>query len=462
MNYRKAMALFMTAGIININFLPLCAQASFLGLFKKKPVIKTQISQTDYRLDYVNLPWWDNFDDPILKDYIVMAIEKNHDLKIATLKVEEFNQMTKLQFAKELPSLTTAPGIGSAKMMGSNNADGMFSIPLIADYEIDIYGKNRDKTKAAKKQYEASKFAEKSAYISITSAVASTYLNIVKLDKVITIQKELIRSRKQIYDLTKKRNIQGVASTADTVRADKNLVLAKTDLIEYEKARNILLNQLAVLIGESPANAKELKRISFDELKVGNQIPHEISSDVILQRPDILNAEKQLEKAGFDVKVARKELLPNVQILGLVMFSSSSFSKTFDWKNALAGFGGGANWPIFTGGQKVINVRLKKNKYEQMLQNYQQVNLVAIQEVNDALSTLKLNNEKYKQDLKKLEMEEKDFHFNRLKYDQGVISYLDLLQFKENLLSINKLLAADQVDCYISSIGLYKATGNKL
>lgn len=458
MTSKKLLSIIILLGIVNINLMPAFA----LGKNKAndKKLINAQISECKF--DYINMAWWESFDDELLKGYIEKAVNQNQDLKIATLKVEEHNQLVKMQFAKQLPSISVAPGLGSMKMPGTSSMGGLFNFPLIANYEADFFLKNRDKTKATKKQFEASKYDEKAAYIAITSAVASTYLNLVKVDKLIEIQNELISYREQIYNLMLKRNKQGITSTADTVRANKDLILAQTDLIELQKYQSILLNQLAVLTGESPVNAAELKRISYDDLKFNQAIPMEIPSDVIVKRPDVLKAEKQLEKAGIDVKIARKEFLPTFNILGLILFNSSSLASSFDWANAMSLLGSVATFSLFSGGQKTTNLRLKKNAYEQLLQTYQKTNLTAIQEVNDSLSSLKLDDEKYKQNLQKLKMEEKELDYNQKRYAQGTISYLDLIQRKESLLAMNKIITSNKTDCLIDYISLYKATGSQL
>lgn len=367
-----------------------------------------------------------------------------------------------MQFANQLPSVTTMPMMGTQKKVDKSYYGGSFTFPLLVNYEADIFLKNRDKTRVAKKQFEASKFDERAAYISISSAVASTYFNIVRLDKLIEIQKEIIDYKSQICNLMKKRAEAGLSSTSDTLIADKALVWAETDLIDFEKNRTILLNQLAVLTGESPANIEEIQRITYDDIKFNQGIPNEIPSSVIVKRPDVLKAENQLEKAGLDIKIARKELLPSLNIGGLLMFSASSLSGSLNWQNCLAAMGGGLTFPIFTGGQKITNLKLKKNYYEQILQNYQKTNLVAIQEINDALSNLKLDDEKHKQMLKKLEMEEQDFGYSEKKFGQGTISYLDLIQYKENLLNMNKVVISSHTDKIIDYISLYKATGSKI
>lgn len=456
MNTKKTIAMALTCGIISMNYTP-CLAYSFT---KKNNIIQSQV--TEYKFQNVNLDWWKNYNDEYLEGYIVKAIDNNQDLKIATLKVEESKQNVKLQFSKELPSASIGASPAVLKNVGATSGDGLFAIPMMVSYEADIFLKNHDKTKSMKKLHEVSKLNERATYISVASQVGATYFNIVKLDKIISIQEEIIKDRKQIFALTKERNKYGITSTADLVRADKAYVMATSDLLDLKKSREVLLNNLAVLTGESPSNIDEFKRISYDELNYQKPIPDEISSDIITQRPDYLAAEKQVEKAGIDVKVAKKEFLPTVNILGLAAFLATSGTNSLSWANSLAAFGGAAMLPIFTGGAKFANLRIKKNNYEQVLQNYYKTNLVAIQEVNDSLSSLKLDNEKYQKNLKSYDMQKADFKYMQSRYNHGIISALDLLQQKESLSVIDKMVVSSKTDCYIDQISLYKAVGGKL
>ncbi len=445
MRRNKITAIAIILGMLWINFLPLGACA-----VQEKKIEKGKI-------DYINFGWWQEYEDEYLEGYILKAVENNQDLKIATLRVEEARQATKLQLANEMPSLTVGASPLLYKMPGTTSTEGLFSVPIIANYEIDIFLKNHDKTKSSKKLYEVSQLNEKSAYISVAGAVGTAYYNIVKLDKLILLQEEIIKDRKQIYDLMKQSNEQGLVSTSDLVKADKSYIIATSDLIELIKAREVMLNTLAVLTGESPNNAKNFERISYDSLNIKKQIPAAISSEIITLRPDYLAAEKMVEKAKIDVRVAKKEFLPKIDIAGILGFTQGG-GFSMNWTDALFGVGGAALLPLFTGGQRLANLRINKNKYEQILQNYYKTNLIAIQEVNDSLSVLKLDEGKYEKNVKALEMEQTDYKYNQMKYSEGVISYLDLLQRKETMLFTQKMVASNKIDCYVGQIGLYKAT----
>jgi len=450
---KRIVSMSLIVSLLGLNTLPACAWGS-------PKVIQTSV--TEYKFANVNLDWWKNYNDDLLEGYIIKAVDNNNDLKIATLKVEESKQHVKLQFSKELPTASIGVSPALLKNTGSTGSDGMFALPVMVSYEADIFLKNHEKTKSIKKLYEVSKLNERTEYISVASQVGTAYFNIVKLDKIISVQEEIIKDRKQIYELMKQRNQQGITSIADLVRAEKAYVMATADLSDLKKARETMLGHLAVLIGESPDNICDLKRISYDELSYQKPIPEEISSDIITQRPDYLAAEKQVEKAGIDVKVAKKEFLPTVNILGITAFLASSATNSLSWANALAALGGAVMLPLFTGGARTASLKLKKNVYEQVLQKYYKTNLVAIQEVNDSLSNLKLDNEKYQKNLKSYDMQKADYKYMQKRYDQGIMSKLDLLQQKESLLVIDKMVASSKTECYIDQISLYKAVGGKL
>ncbi len=423
----------------------------------KKPTV--DINNT---ISYVNINWWKGLDDAILIDYILKAIECNHDLKISSLKVEETRQNKNIQRSKEMPSIGVGAVPALYKLPASTSSDGLISLPIYASYELDLFGKNRDKTKSFDKLIEISSQNERAAYISVVSAVGSTYYNIVKLDKLINLQEEIIKDRKQIYDLMKLSNEEGLISTADTVNANKAYIRANADIIELKKSRERLLNMLAVLIGENPENKNNYARIAYDDLVINKSVPDSVSSDVIENRPDYLSSEIMLEKTGIDIRAAKKDFLPSFNILGLISFSSTEFLSKMNWTNAVAVLGGGALLPLFTGGAKIANLKLQKNKYNQAVENYKKTYIVSVQEINDALCDLKLDNEKYLKTLENYNVEKSDFGYTQMKYKEGIISNLDLLQKKENLLVTEKQLTNDKIEYFINQISLYKASGAKI
>jgi outer membrane protein TolC len=178
-----------------------------------------------------------------------------------------------------------------------------------------------------------------------------------------------------------------------------------------------------------------------------------------MQRPDYLKAEKLLEKAGIDVKVARKECLPAINLGGLVFFNAQNLGSLFTTSNALWGIGGGLLHPIFAGGRIKANLKHKKIAYEKSLKNYEKVNLTSMQEVNDTLVSVNMDREKLAKQKEIQVLEQKNFDLSKLKYLEGIISKLDLNQREENMLTVNKMVYSTEFDCMVDYISYYKAVG---
>jgi NodT family efflux transporter outer membrane factor (OMF) lipoprotein len=420
-----------------------------------------------YKFDYINIDWWENFDDPILKSYIVMALTNNQDLKIATLKTEEYRQFVKMTFGQELPEISmgsnfTAIKIPFSKDRPLNISDSGYVLPFTVKYEADLLRKNHDKTQSAKKQFEVSKFQEKATYIAICSYVATVYLNITKNDKLIALQSELVALKKEQLRRMIFRHSQGLASSMQVNTYTENYKTAKNDLNDLTKSRDKMLDELAVLIGESPECSQNLKRTSLDKIRFLGAIPNCIPSDVIFARPDVLAAEAQLQAARIDVKVARKELLPTFNINGNLGFNTFTTDTFFSWNGAFALLTAGLTQTLFAGGRRIANLRIKKNLYEQLFENYKQASLKAVQEVNDSFYAIKFDSDVDKENIEKLKLEKNNFAHSSKKYFNGVISCPELLGEKEKLIYAESQQVYSKTTRLVNYLGLYKASGGQV
>ncbi|MBR6126225.1 TolC family protein [bacterium] len=423
----------------------------------RKYYLKTEkVKPTKNKYEYVNLAWWANFNDEYLNDYIIRAIENNKDLKMATLTIDEYYQNVVMQRASEFPMIAAGFMPAYGKFLNGQTS-AMYGLPIIANYEIDLFGKNHNKTTAIKKLYEASILDEQAAYISIASAVGTVYVNIVKLDAMIDLQEDIVKLRKEIDEIMSVSNAEGIISTSDLVKANKAYIAGVADLVDLKKERTKLLNQLAVLIGDSPNNIEEYKRIDYKILAFSGNIPESVNSDIIMKRPDYLKAEKMLEKAGIDVRIARKEMLPQLSLGGGVFFNNKNIESLLSTKGMLWGLGGQIMQPLFKGGAIMSNLKSKKIAYEKSLKNYEKVNLTSMQEVNDSLVSANLDREKLVKQKSIQELEEKDFQITKAKYEEGVIAKLDLDQQEENLLMVNKMVYSTSFECLVDYINFYKA-----
>ena len=421
-------------------------------------------------IEYVNLDFWNDFGDEYLSDYIVQAVKNNYDLKNATLKTEEYKKFVSISFGQELPHLTIGAqadwlrtplvDIGAVKF--APRSTGLYSVPLLVSYEADIFLKNRGKTKAVKKAWEASKFAEQSAYISMVSAVATVYFNLVNTDELLRLQEEIVKLKKENLSLYTFRVEKGLSANNELNAVQQDYLRAVTEYNNLKQQQNTLSNKLSVLIGQSPEENVELKRSSINDLSYKKEIPETISSDVIFSRPDILQVEAQLEKAKIDIKTARKELLPSFPLVGVLGFGTTEFSNIFSKDAFFATLGANALQTVFAGGAKINNLKLKKIQYEEMLNSYHQADIVALQEVNDALYGAK-NAKSVLDDMNtQYTLEGDNFKYSNLKYEKGLYSQIDKNNAEIKFLMQQKGFSTAKSNLFISYITLYKAVGAKI
>lgn len=453
--------------ILILAFFLLSFPAFCRGKQKEKNIQNiTQIkgSVSDYKTEIINIDWWEKFNDPLLTDYIVKALQANKDVKIAGLRVAEYKQLVKVSLSNEFPSLNIGADFNVQQY--SKNYIPLFSgvlqnytFPLTVSYELDIWKKNWNKMLSSKKYLETIQYDEKAALISIVSEVGALYLNTLKAEKDIKFQKEIVAIKTNRLNLVKEKYNAGVSSYDEVINREKDLTDATVSLKEYEKTLEVLKNALAVLIGESPDTIAEMKFGNIDNLELFSTFTDKIKSDKIFKRPDILKAEAQLQKAKIDVNIARKEFLPDITLTGQAGFNSTSFEKIFQDKSLIYIFGANIANTLFSGGRNTAILKSKKYYYDQMSENYQKTILTSLKEVNDSLIIVKTSSQKNEDYIKKLNLEKENLKLINERYKVGVISYLDTLEPKEKLIMLQKDQLQAKTDYIIDNFSLYKTLG---
>ncbi len=438
-------------------------------MFKKliPLIICISIAQSVFALDRseLGLDFFAGFNDDYLNCYINQALENNHDLKKAAAVVEQYRQAVKYSLGSELPSFNVSANYLGIKIPELDDFElkrNAFVLPFSANYEADLLLKNRDKTRSTKKSYEAGLYEEKGIYISLLSDIATVYTNILMYDEVIKNQSEISEISEEIYKADERKYVRGVIDTDTLNNSRRNMLNSRNELSRLEKERAELLNQLAVLTGNSPECAVNLERGNLANFDYSGTIPDSVPSDVIFARPDVMSAEKKLEKAKIDVRVARKEFLPTFNITGYWAFSTLSPGTFFSWESSLAAIMAGATQDIFTGGKKVANLKTQKAKYEELFEDYRQTDLNAVKEVNTALCFVKHDTEIENNSNAKLILEEKNFNNSEKKYNRGVISYPEYINEKSRFESAAQDAANAKTQRIVNYFTLYKAVGGRL
>lgn len=430
---------------------------------------KNKKNTPDYRIEYLNLDWWQKYNDPVLTDYISTAFKNNQDLKIATLNVKQSEQIVKMAFSGQLPQLGfqgdvfrdfSSSTIKFGDVVIPDYKQSNFFLPLTMSYEIDIWGENYLKTKSVKKQLEIVKQNERASYISLTSAVASQYFNLVKFDKLIKDQEELVKLQTEIVRLEEIKYKNGLCPVTELMDEKQLLTQLQEELNVYVDKRLIIARELGVLTGLREKDLSQMARSDYSTLAL-LPLPDTINAEVIQYRPDYLKAEDYIEKIGIDAKVARRDFLPKFTLYGQAGFSAYNFTNIFGNHTFKSLAGVVPSLDLFTGGFKMAKLRWTKLELEKAQQLYEKTILTSIQEVNNSLGRAKTREKNYNESVKRYNLENEKFTLANRKFDIGAKSNLDLMKDTERLLVADKDKVNSQVNYLISTLDIYKAVGGK-
>lgn len=426
---------------------------------------KSEIKHEQNKIHYLNLSWWEKYQDPILLDNIKKLYEVNYDLKNADLKVKENEKLVKIQFANELPMLSFDGSLGRqfrssdqrfGDMVIPSFAQYNYQLPLTMTYEVDIWRQNRLKTKSVEQQLAIIKQAERATYISLTSDFTADYFNLIKTDKFLQIQDELVKIQEEIVAKTMKKYDAGLCTINEVLAEQKLLTQLKEEKNNLIAKEDVLSSGLKVYLSMKEGKPSRSK---YEDLILLTNIPLQYDTTVIENRPDYLQEEANIKRMGFDVRIARKELLPKFIIFGQIGLNAYDLGKLFNSYSQLFNAGILPSFDLFAGGRKMAMLKLRKYQYEEALNNYQKTILEAIKEINLGLAGYKIAMANYDQSTERMKMQDQIFRLMEDKHKIGAASDIDVLYSKEAHLLMEKEEISNKINYLISTISLYKAVG---
>ncbi len=414
-----------------------------------------------------NLDFFKRFNDEYLENYIFEALNNNHELKEANYKLEQFQQQVKMQFANQLPQASIGANyLGAHFPFNDNNnffiKQNSFIVPLQASYEPDFLLKNFDKTKSAQKLYKAQRANREGVYITLLSNVATTYMNIILTDYLIEKEKEIIENKTYNLKYNDRKYYYGIIDSIEFNNFQKDLFAEKLIYENLIKTQNSNLYKFSTLIGQSASCADEIQRGKLQDFEYQQTIPEIINSDLIYLRPDMVEIENKLKSAKIDITIAKKEFFPKFNLTGLLAFDTAGAGNFFAWGSSFALLVAGATLDLFKGGEKIANLKYKKARYSELLEQYFQKDLKAIEEINNALNQIKQDKKSENISKNQLNIETKNFNATRKKLKQGTASKIDYFDDKTRMNEKEQILAFAKISRLIDYLSLYKAVGGQL
>ncbi len=415
--------------------------------------------------DIVNTIWWRQFDDPVLDQLIQTALENNKDVRIAAARVEEFAARVDIARAGFYPQIgydantsrnqssqETSAGTVPDNVRISNN----FQASLNVGWELDIWGKIRRLTEAARADLLAAEEGRRTVILTLVTSVATSYVELRNLDKQLEIAKRTLESRKQTLNLFELKFKGGVISQLEVAQIQSEYEQAAVRVPATERQIALLENSLAVLLGQNPGPIPRGKTI--DEL-ILPQIPQGIPSDVLERRPDIRRAEQNLIAANASIGVARSQYYPSISLTGLFGYASNELSNLAQQSANFWGLGADALGPIFTGGRISGEVRVSEAIQRQTLITYLQTIQTVFREVDDALVSVQKTRQELEAQGRRVAALQEYARFANIRFDEGQVSYIEVLDSERRLFEAELQFTQNQSDVYTSLVSTYKAMG---
>jgi multidrug efflux system outer membrane protein len=327
---------------------------------------------------------------------------------------------------------------------------------LNASWEIDLWGKLRRATEAASADLLSTEEARRTVILTLVASVASTYIDLRDLDKQLEIAKQTAKSREESYNLFKMRFEGGVISELELNQVKSEYEQALSTIPQFEKNIAQVENFLSILLGRNPGaiqRGKTIDALNFPAVPAG------LPSDILMNRPDIRQAEQNLIAANANIGVAKALYFPTISLTGFFGWASEDLSDLFDSPAKTWGWAVPATVPVFTGGAIAGQVRAAEAIQQQALISYQQSIQTAFREVDDALIDQKKSREQIAAQGRQVEALRNYARIARLRYDNGYTSYIEVLDAERSLFNAELEYTQTQGVLFLSLVNLYKSMG---
>ncbi len=382
--------------------------------------------------------WWEIFNEPELNTLEEQVAPANQSLKIAEANYRQARASIQFQRSFQFPTVSAAPSITSNRISthypvgGQGLTYGLFTLPINASFDADLWGRIRKSVEAAKEQSQASAADVENVKLELQTELASYYFTIRGLDSQKQLLDDTVVAYQKAYDLTNNRYNGGVASKAEVAQAKTQLNQTQAQSIDLGEQRAQLEHAIAVLTGKPP----EGFHVAVAELKdTLPEIPIGVPSELLQRRPDIAASERQVAAANAQIGIAMTAFYPDLVIAAQGGFQAGSIVNWFAWPSRFWGIGPQLAQTIFDAGRRKSQVAISQASYDATVASYRQTSLTAFQEVEDNLSTLRILEQERAKQHEAVEAAENSQQLAMNRYKGGLVTYLEVITAQSIALS---------------------------
>ncbi len=412
--------------------------------------------------------WWRNLRDETLNELIRQSVDNNHDLRIAQANVNAARAFLREVEYEQYPIVTTGGGItfeesSKARSQGApagfDRTTTFYDAGLDAVWELDFFGRVKRSVEALSADYEAAAAEQRNVYVTVIAEVARTYLELRGAQYRLRVAEQNAENQRGTYDMTRSIMEGGMGTNLDIVRSQAQLesTLATIPVLETGIARSI--HRLSVLVGSEPRTL--ITQLSNPELLP--QFPELLNignpAELLKRRPDIRSAERQLAAATARIGVATADLFPRVSLSGSVGYLATSLSGLGESDFRTTSVGPFLTWPAFDLGRVRARIRAADASAEGLLAAYEQTVLTALEEAENALVRFAKARQRQAHLQIAAQASAMAVELARVRYSNGVDSFLNVLDAERQLLELQDQLAQSETDTGLALVALYKALG---
>ena len=408
-----------------------------------------------------DLPWWQVFEDPVLVELIDTALRNNLNLEIAVARTEQASRQASATNSAFFPQATYG-GSGGKTKAAIVREPGMaieysnYAGALNVAWEIDLWGRIRRASEAARAQLLASEDFQRGVLLSVVADVASLYFALLELDATHGIATDAVEAFTETLDLFTRKFEGGIASKLEVTRAAAAQAQAEASLPAVEIDIAALENQLSILLGRPPGKLSRGSPLIDQHMP---ELPPGLPSKLMERRPDIRQAEQQVISANAQVGVAMGNFLPRVGLVSMWGGTSETLGDLTSGSTSLWNLAGELSGPLFKGGLLYAEYKAQQAVWEESKANYELTALNAFAEVSNALVERRLRKDQRIAQEKQVAQLDESVSLSLARYEQGLANYFEVLQAQQDLFPAMLNLSKSRLDERLATIKLYRALG---
>lgn len=409
--------------------------------------------------------WWKVFEDATLDSLIHLAMEQNPSVLMAINRIDQAKAQWRISQSELYPSLSFNGGWERQQTSGNlgngtpQTWTGYYSASVQMSWQLDVFGVIRQKAKAQKELYAASKEEYNATMVSLCAEVASAYFNLREMQQEVDVLRRNAASQEAVVAITETRYKTGLVSKLDVAQAKSvyystlaSIPIAEASVIQY-------LNTLAVLLGLYPQDVTEALSASRPLPDYMEPVGVGVPGELLLRRPDVRAAERQVNAQAALLGASKRDWLPSFFLNGSFGYASHDVKDIGKRGSMTWSIAPSMTWNIFTGGRNLQEERLQRAQLDESIHQFNETVLTAMQEVDNAMSAYKNSIKQIVACREMLYQGKEAFELSLDLYKQGLTPFQNVLDAQRSLLTYENALVKAKGYSLVCLVQMYQALG---